>query len=225
VTVRWWALLPVGLVLAVVATRANGAVAGVLGVAGLGGLVTFTARNLHLAGMGILTAGLGLNLLAIVVNAGMPVRPGALVTAGVVDTGEAGTVELAGYRYLERPEDPLPIIGDVIPLPLGRSVVSVGDLVIAVGVADVVAHLTRRRRRVDRFQDLRMWLPPEEVAVATEGGPDLGVEPVWRDDIELLDADIDLGDRPRDPTDPDITIPIRQLDRHHPAARRTPARR
>jgi hypothetical protein len=58
-----------------------------------------------------------------------------------------------------------------------------------------------------------MWLPPEEVAVATEGGPDLGVEPVWRDDIELLDADIDLGDRPRDPTDPDITIPIRHLDR------------
>jgi hypothetical protein len=213
--VQWWWLLPAGLALAGLSARAGGGLAIVLGVIGLGGLVAFAARNFHLAGMGILGAGLALNLVAIVVNAGMPVRASALVDAGVVESGELDGIELSGYRHLERPGDLLPILGDVVPLPVGRAVVSVGDLLVAAGAAVAIANLTRRRRRPkhagDERVDLRHWLTPDEVAVAGVNDPDLGVEPLWRDDIELLDVDIDLGNRPADPTDPDITVPLRQV--------------
>lgn len=215
VSARWLALLPIGLLLAMLATRFDGTLAIVTGVAGFATLAAFTFRNLHLAGMGVLTVGLALNLLAVVVNGGMPVRPEALVAADVVGADQLDQIDLAGYRQLETADDPLPILGDVIPLPIGRSVVSVGDLIIAFGAADLVGNLTRRRRRAAGEQearaDLRHWLPPEEVAIASEGGPDLGVDPVWRDDIEMFDVDIDLGNEPPDPTDPDITIPLHLL--------------
>src|SRR6266508_399899 len=90
---RWWGLLPAGLALAVLSTRLDGAVAVIVGVAGLGGLVAFSSRNLHMAGMGVLTVGLGLNLLAILVNAGMPVRPEAMVSAGLVSEAETGQID------------------------------------------------------------------------------------------------------------------------------------
>jgi hypothetical protein len=214
-SVRWWWLLPAGLALALLAERAGGAPAIVLGGIGLGALITLAVRNFHLAGMGILGAGLALNLIAIVVNAGMPVRASALVEAGVVEAGEVDGIELTGYRHLERPGDPFPVIGDVVPLPIGTTVVSLGDLLVAAGAAVAIANLTRRRRlpkhAADERVDLRHWLAPDEVAVASVGDPDLGVEPVWRDDLELLDVDIDLGNRPADPTDPDITVPLRQV--------------
>jgi hypothetical protein len=211
VRLRWWGLLPTGLLLALAASRLDGTLAVLTGIAGFAALVAFTSRNLHLAGMGVITIGLALNLLGIVVNWGLPVSPRALVEADVVDAEEVQGVDLEGYRTLETADDPLPILGDAIPLPFGRRVVSFGDLIVAFGAASVVANLTRRRYRQTREEaraDLRHWLAPEEVAVATQGGPDLGVEPVWRDDLELFDADIDLGDKPADPTDPDITIPL-----------------
>jgi hypothetical protein len=213
---RWWGLLPAGLALAVLAGRLDGAPAVVLGVAGLGSLVAFTSRNLHMAGMGVLTVGLGLNLVAIVINVGMPVRASSLVRAGVVESaGDVDDSTLSGYRHVERPGERLPVLGDIVPLRVGSTVVSFGDLVIAVGAADVVAHLVRRRRRSDRDAaaraDLRHWIPPDEVAKAALGGADPGVDPIWRDDLELFDSDIDLGDTPRDRTDPDITVPLRVM--------------
>ena len=214
-SVRWWGLLPAGLALALLAGRLGGAPAVLAGVAGLGTLIAFTSRNLHLAGMGVITVGLALNVLAIVVNWGMPVRPEALVSAGVATEEEVDALDLSGYRHAQRSGERLAILGDVVPLPFGRTVVSFGDLIVAVGTADVVANLTRRRRRSERGPapraDLRHWIAPEEVAVASAGGVDLGVDPIWRDDLELLDSDIDMGDTPRDRTDPDITVPLRVM--------------
>ncbi|MGH9243982.1 MAG: DUF5317 family protein [Acidimicrobiales bacterium] len=217
---RWWLLLPAGLGLAIGAGSLDSTVALAVGMAGFAVMVTFTARNLHLAGMGVLTVGLAVNLAALVINVGMPVRPNALVAADVVDADRVDDIDVTGYRHIERPGDLAPILGDVIPLPVGRAVVSFGDLIIAVGAADVVANVTRRRRRRRRERaaaaqvDLRHWVTPDEVALASVGDPDLGIEPLWRDDIELLDVDIDLGNAPldpRDPSDPDITIPLRQV--------------
>ena len=59
--------------------------------------------------------------------------------------------------------------------------------------------------------DLRHWIPPDGVAKASVGGADHGVDPIWRDDLELFDSDIDLGNTPRDRTDPDITVPLRVM--------------
>jgi Family of unknown function (DUF5317) len=214
--VRWWGLVPAGVGLAGLAGRLDGALAVVIVIAGLGALVAFTSRNLQMAGMGVLTIGLVLNLVAVLVNAGMPVRPASLVSAGVVDSaGDVDDSALTGYRHVEHPGERLPALGDVIPVPFGTTVVSFGDIVIAFGVADVVAHLVRRRRRNERGQvaraDLRHWIPPDEVAKAALGGADPGVDPIWRDDLELFDADIDLGNTPRDRTDPDITVPLRVM--------------
>jgi hypothetical protein len=118
----------------------------VLGLS-LGVLAAFAASNTHVTGIAVMGLGLVLNLAAVVLNDGMPVRPAALVAAHVVDRAELPTVELAGPRHLETPRDRLPVLGDVLPLPLAREVLSFGDLMILVGTADAVRDLARRRRR------------------------------------------------------------------------------
>ena len=143
--VRMIGLLVAGVVGQLLAAQFTGNTAVVLAVASLAGLVAFSIANLHLTGMGVMTIGLGLNLFAIMVNGGMPVSARALVAADVVPAAEVAHVELRGARHLERPSDSIVVLGDIIPM--GRQVVSFGDLIIAVATADVIAHLVRRQRR------------------------------------------------------------------------------
>jgi hypothetical protein len=147
--VRRWPLLVAGAVLPLLAETSladSVSLACVLG--GLGCLLAFCVVNLHLTGMGVVAVGLGLNALVMTVNGAMPVRPAALVTAGVVDdAAEARTLDLGARRRLERPGDHLTVLGDTLPVRVLRQAVSFGDLVIAAGTADVVAHLMHRRRR------------------------------------------------------------------------------
>ena len=137
--VRLVPLLVLGVAGQLVANRMTGDGAVALGIVALGLLVGFAIANLHLTGMGVMTIGLGLNLLVMLMNGGMPVSPRALRAADV----PAG--ELQGARHHERPGDNLTVLGDIIPV--GGQVVSYGDLIIAVAMADVVAHLVRRQRR------------------------------------------------------------------------------
>lgn len=109
-------------------------------------LLGFVARNVHLTGIVVIGCGLLLNLVSVVVNNGMPVRGGALVAAGVVTREELPTIDLAGVRHLESPTDRLGVLGDVLPVPATREVLSFGDLIIVVGVADALRELARRRR-------------------------------------------------------------------------------
>ncbi|MEY2569110.1 MAG: hypothetical protein QOE35_3639 [Actinomycetota bacterium] len=103
-------------------------------------LLAFALANLHLVGVGVIAVGLGLNALVIAANGAMPVRPAAAARVGL------GPHELGGGRRLERPGDRLTGLGDGIPARPVHQVLSFGDLVVAVGTADVVAHLMRRRR-------------------------------------------------------------------------------
>ena len=139
--VRAWWLLLLGVALEVAAARldlggpgpGNAAV-----MLGYGCLLAFAAFNRSLVGMGIVAVGLAANALVIGINGGMPVRPTA-VAAAHVDYGR--------LHHRERPGDQLSWLGDVIPVRRLHVVVSFGDLILAVGVADVVAHLLHRRRR------------------------------------------------------------------------------
>lgn len=137
-----WGALLTGLALVFVADHvANGALAQVTLVAGYAGLVTFAVANRRVVGMGIVGVGLCLNALVITIDGGMPVRPAAIVAAGL--TGPGGVVgRPGGHRHhLQTSRDRLTPLDDAIAFPVLHEVVSVGDLILLVGLAEVLAHL------------------------------------------------------------------------------------
>lgn len=143
---RWWPALIVGLALQLPGGRLDSAAGTVLLVVAYGMLLAFALANLHVAGMGLVALGISLNVTTIAVNGGMPVRADAAVAAGIVPPDDVATVGFDGKRHLERADDRLMVISDVIPVPSLSEVVSPGDIVMAVGLAVVLANLLRRRR-------------------------------------------------------------------------------
>jgi hypothetical protein len=102
--------------------------------------------NRAIIGLAVLGIGAAINLLGVVVNRGVPVDPDALVAIDAASPEEVATVDPGPARHLESSDDVLPWLGDVVPVvPLG-TVVSFGDLIIAMGVADTAATIARRRR-------------------------------------------------------------------------------
>lgn len=148
-TFRLWPALVAGIVLQ--------GVPELLGVAGASALVavacsyfalvTFALANLRIVGMPIVLVGLALNAAAIIPNGGMPVRPDALVEAGIVAPEEVALVDLGSKRHLERDDDVLVGLGDVLPVPPLREVLSFGDLVLSAGLAGIAFRLLRPPRR------------------------------------------------------------------------------
>jgi Family of unknown function (DUF5317) len=99
--------------------------------------LAFCLRSRAVAGLGLVSLGLLLNALAILANGGMPVSADAARRAGV-DPQAA----VDGARHLAAgPGTALRPLGDVIPvpLPLRPEVVSIGDLLGAAGMAQLVA--------------------------------------------------------------------------------------
>jgi hypothetical protein len=146
VHLRWWGALAAGVALQVLA-----------GPVGLGGgpgttavtlsylcLLVFALANRSLAGMPVVCVGLALNATVILVNGGMPVRPEAVAAVGL-DPDQLDAADLGAKRHLEGPDDRLTFLGDVLPLRPLREVVSVGDVVLAAGVAGVLFRLLRPR--------------------------------------------------------------------------------
>ncbi|MDQ3679754.1 MAG: DUF5317 domain-containing protein [Actinomycetota bacterium] len=109
-------------------------------------LLGFAVGNASIVAMWLVALGVGLNLLVIAVNAGMPVRPSALVAAGVAEPYEVHDLDLGGKRHLERPSDRLTFIADIFPVPPLAEVLSFGDICLDVGVANVIVHLMRPPR-------------------------------------------------------------------------------
>lgn len=141
-TFRAWPLLMAGVGLQVIARLSGDHAAGTGPlILSVGLLLAFAVANLSTVGMWLVAAGLGLNLAVIGLNKGMPVRPSALVAAGLAEPGRTGAVPLSSRHHLERPSDRLAGLGDVIPLAPLREVISFGDLFMAVGTANVVFHL------------------------------------------------------------------------------------
>jgi hypothetical protein len=104
-------------------------------------------------GLGLVECGWALNLLAIVPNGGMPVSESALDRAGIAQSISV----IHGHFSKHVPVNHgtvLRVLGDVIPLSWFRSVISPGDIVMAVGIGLLVAAAMRTP-------------PPDDISVAT----------------------------------------------------------
>ena len=140
-------LLAVGALLNAASALLEGSAANLFLAASLAVLIAVAMVNRHITGVAVVGLGLLLNLVAVAVNAGMPVRASALVHAGVVDEADLPTLELTGARHLESSSDALGVLGDVLPIPMAQEVLSFGDLIVVFGAADAVRELSRRRAR------------------------------------------------------------------------------
>jgi hypothetical protein len=114
------------------------------------GLALFAALNLLRPGMGILFVGVLLNALPIAVDRGMPVEKHAIVAARVADAGEVPLLNFGNKRHLAGSGDDLRFLDDRLPDWVSHQVLSVGDLVVTVGVAAIVAGLLEDPRRHPR---------------------------------------------------------------------------
>ena len=93
-------------------------------------LLGFCAANLSLKGMSVVAFGIFLNAVVITVNGGMPIR---------TDPGFPETVK----HHAEGPSDSLTFLGDIIVLRPLNQALSFGDLIMLVGLVDVLVHRSR----------------------------------------------------------------------------------
>lgn len=101
-------------------------------------VAAFVLRNRKLPGLLIAVAGLAMNILVISLNGAMPVSRWAADIAGV----ESVSNEMGIKHEIAGSETDLAFLGDVIPLPETRRVISAGDVVLAAGIAVLVYRRT-----------------------------------------------------------------------------------
>ncbi|MYH88477.1 MAG: hypothetical protein F4125_07840 [Acidimicrobiaceae bacterium] len=131
---------------------------GVIAFVALVGAFAFTIMNLHLVGMVILSIGLALNLFVLILNFETPVRPNALVEAEIVTAAELERgVTISGHVELADDDSVLDFLGDTFPIRWSEQVVSIGDLIFLVGLANVTGNLMlgNQRRRYTYGQFLQ----------------------------------------------------------------------
>jgi hypothetical protein len=148
VRIHGWPLLALGLGALLLVELLDPVHPTPLAVCAFVALVIVAVRNAHLVGAPIVVLGMLANLAVLIANGTMPVDPDALVAAGMVDAADRDRVEVTGARHVLEEDDHLTFLADIIPVPWVGRVVSFGDLIVLVGVADMVANqLCRRRRR------------------------------------------------------------------------------
>ena len=111
------------------------------------GFAGFAIANLAMTGMIVLLIGMSLNILPIIANGSVPVSEAALQSVGVVD--ESGAARIDGPRESTEVAGSLAFLGDVVPVPIVDKVVSLGDLIMLVAIADIATNLFLRRRRTE----------------------------------------------------------------------------
>jgi Family of unknown function (DUF5317) len=116
-----------------------GGLAPLIYVASTAVVLIAVVRNLPLAGMPVVALGAAANLAAILANAGaMPADPGALALAGLTEGGHTNSVVVASPAL--QPLTDIFAVPAWVPL---ANVFSVGDVLIAIGIAWAVAAAMR----------------------------------------------------------------------------------
>jgi hypothetical protein len=146
-----------------------------LGMFGLCCLAGFAIANVKaLSCMWLVALGLVLNVVVTANNHGMPYSPVALATAGVRPASYNDIPKSTPMSHPERPGDQLLFLSDVIPLQPMRTVVSFGDILVALGMGCVTATAmwARRPRRLRNPRHLKQSdLTP---SVSTRGSNSAG---------------------------------------------------
>jgi hypothetical protein len=134
-------------------------------------LIAFLLLNIRVGGMVVILTGLCLNAVVVLVNLGMPTSRSALKSAGILKEAPDGT--LYGARHIAGGGDALRFLGEVIVLPT-HQVVSVGDLLVWIGLALTSAALVRGRRlRPTNQKGYRERIAPLGRGPARRKGPGL----------------------------------------------------
>jgi len=172
-------------------------------------LLAFCFANLGLRGMGVVLVGVGMNTVVIGLNGGMPATEDVWRDGEVVSEPFERTVK----HKPETDEDLVPFLSDIILLPEPiNEVISFGDLVLAVGVVDVVYWGSRRRRR-KTAEEIAEEREAAEAGVPLEvGGEPVGVdvvtaEPVVIDLTEPESEPVPAGSADREPRPIEWTAP------------------
>lgn len=104
-------------------------------------VVGWLVGNRQLPGVALVAAGLALNAVVIAANGAMPVAPAAMRVLGV------DHLEVPLGKHTRMTDATLlPWLADVIPLPPLRSIISVGDIVLAAGLVPLTHALMREPR-------------------------------------------------------------------------------
>ena len=141
-----WPLLVAGLALQASVNRLPDGLGLAALIASYAALLLFGLANLRLVGMPLVLVGLVLNTFTITLNGGMSVRRSAVLAARAAPADKLDHLHVIGKHHLARPSDKLTILSDVIPVRPLREVLSFGDIIMSVGVADVLANLLRPGR-------------------------------------------------------------------------------
>jgi hypothetical protein len=104
-------------------------------------ILGFCFRNLVLRGMGVVIIGISCNFLVIALNQGMPVK---IPAEWRNQTWAQATVK----HHIQQPDDKLRVLSDIIVLKEPYdTVLSFGDLIIAVGLCDLAYNASRKPKR------------------------------------------------------------------------------
>lgn len=142
---------------------------GVLGDASATGLALLIASqvlvvawliiNRQLPGVGLVAIGLALNATVIAANGAMPVDPDAMRALGL------GALEVPpGKHTLLTDATRLPWLADIFPLPPLRSIISVGDVVLAAGLIPLTHALMTWRPEHERRGGVRRGISDAQVS-------------------------------------------------------------
>jgi hypothetical protein len=145
---RWWPLAFLGLALQLAPVPAGLATASL--IVSYVFLLMFTAANFRAPGIPLILIGLALNLAVIVPNGGMPVSRDALVRSGQASTLEDLRNGSGVKHHLERPDDVLTPLADIIAIgaPIDQ-VASVGDVFVYAGLIWLIVAVMRGARQAD----------------------------------------------------------------------------
>ena len=106
-------------------------------------ILAFCFANLSTRGFGVIALGILMNALVIGLNQGMPTRPIGLDAHG--NRVQKAVVQTVKHRQ-DREDDLLGFLGDKILFPKPfNTLVSMGDLVIAMGICELTYFGSRRR--------------------------------------------------------------------------------
>jgi len=146
-------------------------------LAGIVAGLTLAWRNIHLAGMMIVGIGITANLIPVVLNGALPVRGDALIEAQIIQPSELPLATLSGSREFADGSTLLADLGDTIPLRVTNQVLSYGDLILLVGLADVIANGMRRKRghrrgRRSAHESIRSASPVQDWGTAPRPAPE-----------------------------------------------------